>query len=301
MTLGIKVGPQAKSFDDLQQTNAPFAEVWFNILKKDEYTDLFAEMRRRKMTVGLHFWGHLPDQTWANIALPNKTIVKESLKLMKDTIEVAAKHNYQYVNIHPSTRAQVAIDFSTESFRVLSEPIDEHTSEEIFFENLTTLNDYAKRKGVLLTIETIPSKDTNGWRGTENRKYPFDLYSLPNSVVVKAATEGFTVANDFGHTTCTVQSDNRGYVWSTLVQMTKKLFTQTKLLHLGYVIPPYNGTDYHDHFDNPIFETDKAVPNKMEMIELLRMFQDRSDVYALVEPDGRHAENYFLAQKMIQF
>jgi hypothetical protein len=46
--------------------------------------------------------------------------------------------------------------------------------------------------------------------------------------------------------------------------MTKKIFHQTKVLHLGYVIPPYNGTDFHDHLDNLLFETDQAVPNDVQ-------------------------------------
>lgn len=35
------------------------------------------------------------------------------------------------------------------------------------------------------------------------------------------------------------------------------------------------------------------------MKELLRMFKDRNDVYILVEPNGRHAENYTIAKRMI--
>lgn len=300
MKLGIKVGLQKQSFADLEATNPQFAEVWFNILQKDNYVDLFQEMKRRSMTIGLHFWGHLPDHTGVNIALPDKTIVEPSMALIKETIDIAARHKGAYVIIHPSTRSRVAIDFQKQSFEVLNEPIPEQQAEDIFMENLYILSEYAKQRNVLFVVETVPSQDTNGWHGNDSRKKPFDIYSLDNSVIVKAATRGFTVANDFGHTSCTVQSDNRAYVWSTLIQMTKKIFHQTKVIHLGYIIPPYNGTDFHDHLDNSLFESSQAVPNKAEMIDILRMFKDREDVFALVEPDGRHIENYFAAQKLIE-
>ncbi|MCX8009227.1 MAG: sugar phosphate isomerase/epimerase [Patescibacteria group bacterium] len=252
------------------------------------------------MTVGLHFWGHLPDQTWTNIALPNPTIVEPSMRQLMETIDIAAAHGCAYVLFHPSNRMPVKIDIERQTFTPVGDPIPEEQAQDIFLHNLSVLHKYAQDRRVILAVETIPSRDTNGWYGSEKRNNPFNIYSLDNTVVVKAAERGFTVANDFGHTTCTVRAENRSYVWSTLVQMTKKLFHQTKILHLGYVIPPYNGTDFHDHLDNPLFETDDAVPNRHEMIELLRLFKDRNDVYALVEPDGRHVENYLLAKKMLE-
>jgi hypothetical protein len=70
-------------------------------------------------------------------------------------------------------------------------------------------------------------------------------------------------------------------------------------LHLGYIIPPYNGTDYHDHLDNPVFESPNAIPNKNQMIELLKIFRHQKNIWALVEPNGLHPKNYFLAQKLL--
>ena len=47
MTLGIKIGLQKQSFLDLTQTQAPFAEVWFNVSQTDEYTALFDKLKER--------------------------------------------------------------------------------------------------------------------------------------------------------------------------------------------------------------------------------------------------------------
>lgn len=101
-------------------------------------------------------------------------------------------------------------------------------------------------------------------------------------------------------TIATIISDNANDIWQHLLKTTKQLLPQTKLLHLGFIIPPYNGTDLHDMLDAPIFETDKAIPNKQQMIELLKLFMiNNQDVWALVEPKENHVKNYFLAKKLL--
>lgn len=298
MTLGIKVGPQQQSINAIQQANPPFAEVWFNILQKQSYNDLFTEMKKRRMQVGLHFWGHTDKNIWTNIAYPDKELIATSLKQIQDTIEIAARHSFEYVNIHPSNYALVSIDFETQTFVLVSKPADPHTCEELFFENAHKLREYANHLGVVLTLETIPPRDHNDWNNSNKRNEPLQLYAPDNSLLVKAATQGFTIANDFGHTACTAMNADRQTVLDTVRTMTKMLAPATRLLHLGFIVPPYNGTDFHDHMDTALFESDNAVPNASEMLQLLDLFKDRSDVWALVEPDGRHVENYVFAKKL---
>lgn len=299
MKLGIKIGPQHQSFLDLEETNAPFTEVWFNIEREVEYDALFSECKKRNVEMGLHFWGKTKDGIWANIAHTDTHVTLESMQMIQHTIDVAANNHCVYVNIHPGGRSLVTIDFDHEAFRLLSDPIPYETAETIFFENLTTLNDYAKNRNVVLTLETIPSKDANGWRSEEARKHTVDLYLLQNSTVVKAATRGFTIANDFGHTAASISSDNRTDVSDVLWSMTNQMIANTKLLHIGFIIPPYNGTDFHNHFDHPKFETLDAVPNRDETKALLQMFLGR-DVWALAEPDGQHKKNYFYLKKLLE-
>jgi hypothetical protein len=300
MTLGIKVGPQKQSVEDLDNSKAPFCEVWFDIRKKHIYNDLFAELDKRNLSVGLHFWGRLDNHILANIAYPDKTVNKLSLQYMKDTIDIAATHQYAYVNIHPSNYALITIDFDTQTFGIVSQPADAKQCETLFFEHLTILHAYAKERNVLLTLETVPSRDNNGWKGTTPRLTPLDVHLPDNNLIVKAAIEGFTIANDFGHTACTVRSQHRSEVHTNLVTMTTILAPQTRLIHLGYIIPPYNGTDYHGQIDSDMFVSQDAIPNQSEMIELLRLFNDRQDVYVLAEPDGRHVENYHYLKQLFE-
>ncbi len=181
MILGIKVGPQKDSFDDLAKANPPFAEIWFNILRKDQYNNLFQELKRRNMKVGLHFWGHLPDHTWTNIALPNNAIVEPSMAQLKETIDTAYIHGFQYVVFHPSTRIPVKIYLDEQRFVPAGEPIPEEKAQEIFLENLTILTEYANERNIILAIETIPSRDTNDWYSPNKRDNPFNIFNLENT------------------------------------------------------------------------------------------------------------------------
>lgn len=300
MTLGIKVGPDKKSFLDLEQTNAPFAEVWFNISHADEYMGLFDALKRRKMQVGLHFWGILNDGICAGFGYPDKHILDQSAKLVKKTIDIAARNAFQYVNIHPGNRAIVKLDLDRMDYPYVSDPIPLPQAQAVFLEHIAKLDQYAKDHSVVLTVETVsrlvPKTD---WYNPASRRKPLCIYQLPVASIQAAADYGITIANDFVHTATDPVSGNRQDIWKFLYGATKKLAPVTRLIHLGFLVPPYNGTDFHDHLDNPLFLTFQAIPNKHQMIELLKLFKNRDDVWILVEPNGRHAENYFLAQKIL--
>lgn len=301
MTLGIKVGPQKQSFLDLDQTNAPFAEVWFDVNRADDYTELFVELKRRKMQVGLHFWGALPDGTWTNIAYPDAMLIKESLSMMKKTIDIAAQNGFQYVNIHPGCAARVGIDFDSTRMDLRSDPIPFKQVIPLFLDNARSLHEYAQASGVVFTVETVPSRVVIGWYDDSARHDPdkiMNVYELPVSAIESAAKAGVWVANDFNHTAA-IPADDPAYLWRHLREKTRRLRKQTRLIHMGFLTPPFNGTDFHNTLDHPLFDTSQVVPNKKQMIKLLRLFTDRDDVWILTEPNGRHTENYFLAQKIL--
>ncbi len=302
MTLGIKVGPQKQSFIDLAQTNAPFAEVWFNISRADDYAELFAELKRRRMRVGLHFWGALPDGTWTNLSYPDAHLVESSMSLIRQTIDIAARHNFQYVNIHPGCAARVGIDFDATRMELRSAPIPFTHAIPLFVENATKLHEYARDRGIVFTVETVPSRVVIGWYDDAARNDPtkiMNVYELPVEAIEAAAKAGIWVANDFNHTAAIVQSDPKA-LWRHLWDKTVALVPRTRLIHLGFLTPPFNGTDFHNTLDNPILDTNQSVPNKTQMMELLRLFNDRDDVWVLTEPKDNHTKNYFLAQKILE-
>lgn len=300
MILGIKVGPDKQSFLDIAQANAPFAEVWFNINRADDYNDLFSELKRRRMQVGLHFWGILNDGICAGFGYPDKPILNQSAILVKKTIDIAARNAFQYVNIHPGSRAIVKMDLDRMDYPYVSGPIPLPQAQDIFLSEVSKLHTYAHNRGVILTVETVSRLVVKtDWYAPLSRQKPLDIYQLPVASIQAAGDRGIAVANDFVHTATDPVSDNPQDIWKFLYDATQMLAPVTRLIHLGFLVPPYNGTDFHDHLDNPLFQTNQAIPNKHQMIDLLKFFQNRDDVWILVEPNGRHVENYFLAQKIL--
>lgn len=301
MKLGIKVGPRQQSISDLDATQAPACEVWFNISKFPDYEELFTDLRKRKIDVGLHFWGALPDGTWANIAYPDQTLIDESLKLMRQTIDIAAQNNFQYVNIHPGSSAKIKIDLVGQNFDLLAEPINFDLAKQLFIENVKNLNDYALNRNIVFTVETVPQKAAKtNWYDVNSRLNPISLYELSSPAIIAAANHGIFVANDFGHSAANLITDDAKAIWHFLKNLTEMLAPATRLIHLGFLQPPYNGTDIHDMLDNPLLETDKIIPNKNQMIELLKLFKNRDDVWIITEPREDHAKNFFLAQKILE-
>lgn len=299
MKLGIKIAPGKGRFDDLKRTNAEFTEVWYNANAPDDYTDLFRYLTIHAPHSGLHFWGAIANGALATIAYPDTTVTNESLNLIKQTIDTAAKHSFSYVNIHPGTRSLVAMDFTTVTFTVLTKSQSVEECEPIFLHNAKELTDYGANRGVVLTIESVPPRTANQWLTTGVRNDVIDLGELPLTILTKAIENGAWFANDFGHTAANCLSDNTKDIWTMLYDVSKKYASQTKLIHVGFLAPPFNQTDFHDHMDNPLLQTNQTVPNNNQLIDLLKLFPDRDDVYALVEPKSDHVRNFFLAKALI--
>lgn len=300
MKLGIKVSLDRDSAADIIATRSAMAEVWFNVTKKDDYNTLFDFMKRQPMDVGLHYWGALPNGILTNIAYPDPAIIKPSLELMKATIDIAARNNFAYVNVHTDMRALVNVNFSSMSVSVVSEPADIDICTRTFTENISLLKKYADGRGVLLTVETIPQRDTASWSVNRTRTEVINLYQLPITVQLELGHRGFAIANDFCHTACNVISDDHGVIWRFVYKTTKVLAPATRLIHLGFTVPPYNGVDIHDSLDNPVLNTNAAIPDKTEMIKLLKIFQNRDDMWILVEPKKDHVKNYILARGILE-
>lgn len=300
MKLGIKVNADSTSFRRLGEANPQLAEVWFNANDPDRYTDLFAELTRRRCDVGLHFWGKISDIYLPNIAYPDPEIILESMKLMKQTIDIAAAHSFQYVNIHPGSSALLSIDYQAESVDIVREPVALSDSISIFIEHALILTEYARQKGIVFTVETVPPRITTGWYDQAARLTPTCVYELPVEAIIEAATAGIFVANDFTHTAANIISDDPDAIWTYVYGVTKKIIAATRLIHVGFIMPPYNGTDNHDELDNPILETPDAIPNTVQLIELLQLFAGRDDVWILAEPKQNHAKNYFILKMLLE-
>lgn len=300
MKLGIKVNADARSYDRLSGANPDLAEVWFNANDPDRYTDLFAELKRRKCDVGLHFWGTVNGQTLPNLSYPDTDIITESMTLIKRTIDIAEAHNFQYVNIHPGSSALLSVDFQNERYDIQKPAADLDDAIARFLTNAGELHGYAKQKGIVFTVETVPLRITDGWYTAAARSNPKQVHELPIAAIVQAASAGIPIANDFCHTAASIITDDESSVWRFVYGMTELLAPMTRLIHIGFIMPPFNGTDNHDQLDNPILDTSAAVPNTNQLIDLLKVFQNRDDVWILAEPSQDHVKNYKIVEQLLQ-
>jgi hypothetical protein len=300
MKLGIKVGPQHQSILDLEETNSPFAEVWFRIDKKDDYNEIFSFLKKKQIDTGLHFWGLTHDGVVPTLTHDDLSLLQESMSLMKQTIDIASHNNFSYVNIHPGFRMRIGCEYTDLIFSQKDDRIVPFKQATIhFLDSVEQLTAYAKRKNVVLTVETTPIRLQIGSLHKKENRLSVQNFSEYSYIELPTDMLHFAIANDFCHTAANSISEDAKPIWDFLYKKTIEYAPKTRLLHLGFIVPPYNGTDYHDQLDNPMFETPDAVPNKSQMVDLLRLFQKRDDVWALVEPNGQHPKNYFLAQKLL--
>lgn len=299
MKLGIKVSLQSESIPNIRTAHPSAAEVWFDISREHEYTELFQTLKDEGVETGLHFWGALPDGTMANIAYPDTELNNASLALMKRAIEIAASHKFVYVNIHPTQNARIKVSFKDMNYPAISKPADIEQAIQLFLSHASDLTQYATSRNVVFTVETVsrlsPSTD---WYNPESRLHPANIYDLPIRALELAVQNNIYVANDFVHTATHCLSPNRKEIWDYLFSKTQLLAPQTQLIHLGFLVPPFNGVDNHDMLDNPIFRTNNAIPNRNEMIELLRLFKNKN-VWIIPEPRSDHVKNFFEAKKML--
>ncbi|OGG01859.1 hypothetical protein A2Z33_01245 [Candidatus Gottesmanbacteria bacterium RBG_16_52_11] len=298
MKLGIKVGPSQDSEADITAANPDFCEVWFDISRQADYRGLFSFLEKSGTEAGLHYWGALPDGTWTTLAHPDEGVRRQTVQLIRKTIDIAAEWKFTYVNIHPGARADVKIDFSTESFRVAGPPVELKQSIGAFLTLYAGLHDYATSRGVVLTVETVPARVYNGWYNGSNRLKPFEAFELPLEAVLAAASAGYWVANDFAHTAASLTAGSAADVWKALKIATNRMSPKTRLVHVGFLIPPFNGTDYHDRLDNPGFTGGGAVPDRNQTKLLLKQFVRRSDVWVLAEPASDHVGNFRLLKTL---
>ena len=300
MQLGIKVGLQKSSFDDLRATQPDFCEVWFHSGKIDEYDNLFAYIKSLSVGCGLHFWGE-QNGILANLCYPDTKLLAISRALVKKTIDVAEKHKCRYVNVHPGGSRLAGVDFEKGRFYEQGQQIDFSVCVELLGESFTELAHYAHKRQVSLLVESVPLRAIGGdWYSADDKNNVLNLGELPLAYlqqVLDVPHLGFT--NDFGHTAANIISEKRAEIFEFLYEKTKQLVVKTQLIHAGYLIPPYNGTDYHGLLYSDVFKTNLALPNHQEMKQLLKLFSSQNETGILTEPKSDHVGNFKVLKTLI--
>lgn len=301
MQLGIKVGLLGNPLNDLTKTQPDFCEIWFHSGKIPEYEPLFQMIRKIGCSVGLHFWGSLNDGTLTNLAYPDKEVLSQSRKLLHQTIETAAYHQAVYVNVHPCGKLLSKVDFNKKIFMPYTQEAVLNVCLNNLKESLFEAASYAHSLGVMLTVESVARLALGSpWHSKMSRLQPQNIGEfLVSEIEYIFSNPHLFFANDFGHTCGIIISKDRELVKQHLFTTSQKLALKTKLLHISYIVPPYNGTDYHGCLYDDLIKTTAAIPNYTEMKQLLNLFVKRDDVYALVEPEKDHIGNFDALKQLV--
>lgn len=298
MKPGIKIGlPNWRQ--RLERSHASYVEVYFMLPRFKEHQEMFTYLKRKRINFGLHFWDKLPGDFMPNLVFKGK-IADNSVRLIKQTLKIAKKIGACYVNIHPGSFRLRKIFFKNTGVRVkvTSKKISFFEGKKEFFKNATLLNNYAKKRGVLLLIETVCRRDVAGWidssflKQTRSKQATCPSFNIDSQILYQLAQkENIFLTNDFGHTLTETISNNHSLVFENLFLTTKKLASFTKLIHITTTPPPFNGTDAHGGLLESDFSKN-PVPNKKEIIKLFKIFRNRDDVWVVPEPFKNHVGNF---------
>lgn len=293
---GLKVGPSDWK-PRLEDSGARYCEVWYNAQEPEKYEDLFAYLTSHHINTGLHFWGTINGIWEPNVAYPGPTLDK-TLKLIKDTIDIASSNKFHYVNIHCGNRQLVKLNLVSQQF-IPDESTPELSiiqAETIQRQSLLKLHQYATSKKVMLLLEPVPAQTA-----ISDRQHAVSQHSLPvASVIRRAQHDGLLVTNDFGHIFADEFDQPLEYLWQALWQKSVALAPHTKLVHVNTIVPPYNGTDSHHGITTADFKLPGIFPTRNKLIRLLKLFDDRDDVWAINEPMDNHVANFKSLQKLLK-
>jgi hypothetical protein len=291
---GIKIGPQDWK-SKLENSQAQYCEVWFRVDKPHWYTTMFNYLKKHRLNTGLHFWAQLDHNIYPNIAYNHPQILLPTLKLIKQTIDIAGQNHFHYVNIHAGNNFAKKSILPSNKYPKIPLQQAKLTQET----SIKQLHQYAKSKNVLLLTETITAKLSPSWYSLNQRLKPINHYSLPVSSLIKLSHQGYYITNDIAHTFCDEFNKPLDYLSKQLFKKTKQLAPQTRLLHLSTTIPPFNGTDTHHGITSNDFKVKGIFPTYQKLKTLLRLFKNRNDVWVINEPRTHHVDNFLVLKQLI--
>lgn len=294
---GVKIGPRPGWLETLNKTNAKYCEIWFSIDDPiEKYNDIFLQIKERSIHAGLHFWGLLDGSIMPNIGYPDEHIWKPSLERIKQTILLAAKHQFEYVNIHVGNAGLEKMQIEPDGIytnHIEGSEVSCTSTQETFKRNVLILHEFSQEKHVNLIIETVPPMDPSFGRDIKGRLNPHKTYALSNLYLEQLAKEhNLFINNDISHTVSEFpETTDRTKLWLYLLDRTTAMLPYTKLVHMNTVCEPFNGTDSHDG----ILETDfdkNVFPNKQQVLTLLSLFEKQQNIWVINEPNEKFIENY---------
>ena len=303
MIIGFKTGP--KTWNEGRQIveahGATFCEIWFNVLRADEYVEPLSWFTDRDVGLGLHYWGMIDDLK-PNYATTNEDVRSRTLAQMKHCIDLGAQYEVGYVNLHPSARQLEKLDVDKgEQSPVPESTTPEERYQELLIAGSLELHEYASSKGVLLTIETIPSRENYRYHDRSSNYDPGNPTLNDSKAIAEA---GCNIANDLTHTTSAVApicapDTIRECMATALDAFVEETADSTYLVHANTMVEPFDGTDTHDGVRDVDF-ANGVFPDRDQVVRVLSAFKHRDDVFIVPEPKANMVENYQALEKLAE-
>lgn len=280
------------------EDGATMCEVWFNVLKEDEYREMFAWLQKHGVKIGLHHWGLARGNLKTNLSTNAADVREETLRQMRRTIAIGAALGAVYVNVHPGARSLEEINFEAQT-QALVEGSETPTreGEGLLLEGAAELHQYARGRDVLFLIETLPAREAVQY---DLREGSYDPGNPSLALMTKLTQQGILLANDLTHTAAQIamEDSSREEMWQRLREFTGRMAPATRLLHVNTVREPFDGRDSHDGLLPEDF-AQRVFPEREHIVELLKIFRGRDDVYAVPEPPLEKTRENFLALREI--
>jgi len=305
MNPGIKVGPTdgiqilKQSGSSRAQRGAKYCEIYHRLDWQKKYLPLFEFLNKNKINFGLHFWAMVDEKYFPNLLSSDNNIAQQTFQLIKKTIDIASKFNAYYVNFHPESYNDAFLDLDNQKIKVIKKNFNKEQQFENLVKYLKKINQYAKKKQIVPFIETVPKfMPTDFKKIKKGRLNPQKAIGLETEGYLKLSKMGFPICLDFGHTMGQLITGDREKLFNYLYNTAKKLKKSIGLIHVTTNAPPFNGTDSH----NGVLEKDfqqGVVPNKKQLIKLLKLFKDKN-VWLIPEPPkGEMLQNHYALKKIV--
>ncbi|PIS09566.1 hypothetical protein COT75_00805 [Candidatus Beckwithbacteria bacterium CG10_big_fil_rev_8_21_14_0_10_34_10] len=300
MNPGIKIGPE-DGIEKLKKSQAKYCEIWFRLDWEDKYIKLFQYLQKNKINFGLHFWATIDNKYFPDFLCLEPGLAQKTLKLLKKTIDIASKYNAYYVNFHPESYRLAKLDLDNSKIKVVNPKlkINKEKTFNQFLRYLEKINKYAKKKGIIPFLETVPKFMPSDFKNfKKGRLKPQLSEGLETEKFIQLTKKNYPICLDLGHTQAQVVSDNRKKIFNHLYQSAKQMKDQIGLIHVTTNIPPFNGTDSHNGILEKDFEKG-ALPNKKQLKKILSIFKNK-DIWLIPEPPHKEMiENFKELKKIV--
>ena len=304
LTPGFKTGPRnwAEGREIVEQEGAQLGEIWFNVLELEQYKPELAWFTERDVQLGLHHWGLVGSCYKPTLVTNHEALRQETIDQVKQTIDFGREISCAYVNAHPGARLIEEVDFTVDQQSLAAglEPTPPEQAQQRLEEAAHELSAYAREREVVLTFETVPARERPDWSRRDQEVYDSGNTRLPE--LLSIANQGSLIGNDISHTAAhaAVENPERDFMWREVMQRSKELASQTRLLHINTMSEPFNGTDSHDGITDDDFAND-VFPNREQLKDWLRLFNDFDhEIFAVLEPSTNMRGNYQALVKMLE-